>query len=293
MKPTILLQLDTDPQPSVFDAVVAADSGVAHLLRHGGVTPANVTGLVHGALFTRGPADLARTAIFIGGSDVQAAEAVAKTVHETFFGPFHVSVLFDANGCNTTAAAAVLAVIEGLEKTRGSLDGATVAVLAATGPVGQRVARLLLGLGERISVRLGSRSPARAAATAEALKAQTGREAHPFATADADSLTAMLDGADAVVAAGAAGARLLPGTAWVGSTIKTLIDLNAVPPLGIEGVEATDRGQDRSGVLCWGALGVGAMKMKIHRKALQQLFESNDRVIDAEACLAIGRELQS
>ena len=39
MKPTILIQLDSDPQPSVFDAVVAVDSGVAHLFRHGGVTP--------------------------------------------------------------------------------------------------------------------------------------------------------------------------------------------------------------------------------------------------------------
>ena len=59
-KPKILIQLDTDPQPSVFDAVVAVDAGVEHLFRHGGVTPANVRDLVYGALFTRGPADLGR-----------------------------------------------------------------------------------------------------------------------------------------------------------------------------------------------------------------------------------------
>src|SRR3954454_5275530 len=140
MKPSILIQLDPDPQPSVFDAVVAVDSGVAHLLRHGGVKPEAVRDLVHGALFTRGPADLKSTAIFVGGSDVRAGEAVLKAVVETFFGPFRVSVLFDANGCNTTAAAAVLAAIEGAGKTLGSISGATVAVLAATGPVGQRVA---------------------------------------------------------------------------------------------------------------------------------------------------------
>ena len=57
-KPKILIQLDTDPQPSVFDAVVAVDAGVDHLFRHGGVTPENVRDLVYGALFTRGPADL-------------------------------------------------------------------------------------------------------------------------------------------------------------------------------------------------------------------------------------------
>src|SRR4051794_31785411 len=72
----ILLQLDPDPQPSVFDAVVAVDSGVSHLFRHAGVTPEAVRDLVHGALFTRGPDDLKNTAIFVGGSDVRAGEAI-------------------------------------------------------------------------------------------------------------------------------------------------------------------------------------------------------------------------
>ncbi|MHC5539311.1 methylene-tetrahydromethanopterin dehydrogenase N-terminal domain-containing protein, partial [Singulisphaera rosea] len=69
-KPTILIQLDTDPQPSVFDAVVAADAGVDHLFRHAGIRPEAVRDLVYGALFTRGADDLHRTAIFVGGSDV-------------------------------------------------------------------------------------------------------------------------------------------------------------------------------------------------------------------------------
>jgi hypothetical protein len=94
-----------------------------------------------------------------------------------------------------------------------------------------------------------------------------------------------------VVSAGAAGACLLPRAGWQGSTVKTLIDLNAVPPLGIEGVEANDRGKERDGVLAWGALGVGAAKMKIHRKAIEALFQANDRVLDAEECLEIGRSL--
>src|SRR2546429_360285 len=77
-KPTILVQLDPDPQPSVFDGVVAVDSGVDHLSRHGGVRPELVRDLVYGALFTRGPADLQRTALFIGGADVSAGEAVLR-----------------------------------------------------------------------------------------------------------------------------------------------------------------------------------------------------------------------
>ena len=42
---------------------------------------------------------------------------------------------------------------------------------------------------------------------------------------------------------------------------------------------------------CWGALGVGGTKMKIHKKAIQELFTSNDRIFDAEQVLELGRSL--
>src|SRR5687768_15817152 len=107
-KPKILIQLDSDEQPSVFDAVVAVDAGADFLFRHGGVEPVDVRGLVHGPMFTRGPEELRRTAVFVGGSNVAAGDELLRAVRESFFGPFSVSVMVDANGANTTAAAAVL-----------------------------------------------------------------------------------------------------------------------------------------------------------------------------------------
>jgi hypothetical protein len=289
-KPTILVQLDTDSQPSVFDAVVAVDAGVEHLFRHGQVRPESVRDLVYGALFTRGPADLRRTALFVGGSDVTAGEAVLAAVTKTFFAGFRVSVLFDANGCNTTAAAAVLAVLRAVEADGGTLAGTPVAVLGATGPVGQRVARLLARLGAVVSV--GSRQIERARATAESIATITGSAITPFATADAASLRAGLAGKVVVVAAGAAGATLLPAEVRRGlDALKFAVDLNAVPPLGIEGVDATDKGTNREGVRCWGALGIGGTKMKIHKKAIQELFTANDKVLDAEQVFEIGRSV--
>src|SRR4051812_9402200 len=142
-KPKVLIQIDTDPQPSVFDSLVAIDAGVDHLLRHAGVTTSTVRDLVHGAVFTRGPADLHRTAIHVGGSDMTASEAVFKAAAANFFAQFRVSILLDANGANTTAAAALLAVLEGIG---GPLEGIPAVVLGS-GPVGQRVARLLARLG--------------------------------------------------------------------------------------------------------------------------------------------------
>jgi methylenetetrahydrofolate/methylenetetrahydromethanopterin dehydrogenase (NADP+) len=287
MKPKILIQLDTDLAPSVFDAVVAVDAGAEHVFRHGGVTPENVRDLVYGALFTRGPADLHATAIFIGGSSVAAGEAVLETIKKTFFGPFKVSVLFDANGANTTAAAAVLAA---LESTGGSLDLVTVAVLAATGPVGQRAARSLCRLGAKVAV--GSRSLDRAAALADTLRQTTDGIVTPFAASSASALTEALNDCTVIVSAGAAGATLLRASVWLRlPKLKALIDLNAVPPLGIEGVEATDKNTERDGVRTWGALRVGGTKMKIHKKALQALFTSNDKILDADQVLELGRSL--
>ena len=71
----LLLQLDPDRQPSAFDRIVAHDAGVDDVLSYGGVTAAEVAPLVHGAIFTRGPADLRHTAVWVGGTDVGAAEA--------------------------------------------------------------------------------------------------------------------------------------------------------------------------------------------------------------------------
>src|SRR5262245_2166836 len=108
-KRKILLQLDSDPHPSVFDRVVAIDAGVDELFSYGGVKPDQVAGLVHGAIFTRGPKDLKRTAIFIGGSNVETGEALLAEALKAMIPAFglRVSVLLDANGANTTAAAAV------------------------------------------------------------------------------------------------------------------------------------------------------------------------------------------
>ena len=82
-KPRILLQLDPDTQPSVFDSIVAVDSDVEQLFRHGGVAPGDVEALVHGTMFTRGPDDLKNTAIFVGGSNVARGEALLDAVSET------------------------------------------------------------------------------------------------------------------------------------------------------------------------------------------------------------------
>ena len=86
--------------------------------------------------------------------------------------------------------------------------------------------------------------------------------------------------------------ELLPADARKAAAgLKVAIDLSAVPPLGIGGIEATDKAQQRDGAICYGALGVGGTKMKIHKAAIAQLFEANDQILDAEEILAVGQRL--
>jgi len=286
-KATILVQLDTDPLPSVFDRVVAVDSGVQHLFSLGGVTPQNVMGLVHGCIFTRGPRDLHRTAIFVGGSDVAAGEAVLAEVKRHLIPQFgmSVSLMLDSNGANTTAAAAVRAAGRHLD-----LSTADSLVLGGTGPVGQRVARLLARQGGH--VRIGSRQRDRAEAVCVAIRAQVpGARVEATGVGSSDGPRA-LDGRDLVVAAGAAGTVLLPKKVReAAADLRVAIDLNAVPPVGVEGVEVTDRGKDRGGVVCYGAIGVGDTKMKTHKAAIGLLFQSNNAVLDVEEIYAIALRL--
>ena len=293
----ILIQLDGDPQPSTFDAVVATDAGVDVLLRHGGVTADNVVPLVHGAMFTRGGKDLAATAIFVGGADVAAAEAIAAAVFATFFGPVRVGVMLDPNGANTTASAAVVAAARHLPLgDRPSAAECRAVVLGGTGPVGQRVARLLARKGVRVGV--ASRSLERATAvcaliTAAVPEAQVEPLEMPGAIRERSAIGGAVADADLIVAAGAAGRTLLDVTGRpLAAKARVLIDLNAVPPAGIEGIIATDKARPDGTAVVYGALGVGGLKMKIHKAAIQKLFAAPDAVLDAEELLAIGEQLE-
>ena len=294
----VLLQLDADPQPSTFDAIVAVDAGVDVLLRHGGVTPESAVPLVHGGMFTRGGKDLASTAIFVGGSDVLAAEAIFRQVQKTFFGPVRVGVMLDPSGANTTAAAAVVVAAR-----QTDLGQSKAVVLGGSGPVGRRVVRLLAREGCAVGV--VSRSVSRAEAVCEAVSREVaGAQLQAVETpTDAGGLPHgrlldLLREADVVVAAGAAGVRLLGSHALAECRrARVFVDLNAVPPEGIEGILASDAGRVLSAELhgheppavAYGALGVGGVKMKIHREAVQQIFTSNSACLDAEEMLEIGR----
>jgi methylenetetrahydrofolate/methylenetetrahydromethanopterin dehydrogenase (NADP+) len=283
----LLIQLDSSPFPSSFDQVVAYDGGADRIISYGNVTDAAVRDLVHGAIFTRGPKDLHNTAIFIGGTDMAAGERLLGAVKKTVFGPMRVSVLLDSNGSNTTAVAAVAK----LQQAAGDVTGKRTVVTAGTGPVGIRAAGLLAKAGADVVIT--SRKPMDQAAL-DGVRKRFGGSINNAVMADSTGAAQVLEGAQLLLNCGPAGVTLVPRAAWAGrENLIAAADLNAVPPPGVEGIDVMDNGVERDGVIVFGALGVGGLKMKIHKACIARLFERNDLVLDAETIAEVARELSA
>ena len=282
----LLLQLDSSRLPSVFDQVVAYDAGADQVMSYGGVTEPDVRDLILGCLFTRGPKDLHNTAVWIGGSNMAAGEQLLALAADSMFSPFHVSVMLDSNGSNTTAVAAVVKI----EQAVGDVKGRKVVVLGGTGPVGQRAAGLLARAGARVT--LTSRKPEQGEKSRQFVNARFAVQVESASVADAAQLPRVLEGVEILLNAGAAGVQMVSKAGWTAvKTLKIAVDLNAVPPLGIEGVEVNDAGVVKEGITVFGAFGIGNFKTKLHKACIARLFERNDLVLDAETIADVAREL--
>ena len=282
----LLLQLDSSRLPSVFDRVVAYDGGADEVMSYGGIGEADVRDLIHGCIFTRGPKDLRHTAVFVGGTDMAAGEQLLAAARQAFFGPFTVSLMLDSNGSNTTAVAAVTKLL----RAAGDVRGKRAVVIAGTGPVGLRAAGLLAQAGGEVVIT--SRKPEAGERARDLVVKRFGGTVRATTVHDPSEVAQVLEGAALVLNAGPSGVMLVPRSAWAKRTgLRVAADVNAVPPLGIEGIETLDDGVTKEGVICFGALAIGNLKMKLHKACIARLFQRNDLVLDAETIADVAREL--
>jgi len=285
----LLLQIDSSRLPSVFDAVVAYDSGADELMSRGGVTVDEVRDLVHGCIFTRGQKDLKNTAIFIGGTEMSVGEKLLAEAEKSVFDGFRVSMMLDSNGSNTTAVAAVVKITRAV----GDVKGKKVLVTAGTGPVGVRAAGLFSKAGARVTIT--SRKSEEGDRVRKGIADRFGGEIHSVVMHDSSEAGRIIDEVkpQILLNTGPAGIPLVPRDAWTGKPdLLVACDLNAVPPLGIEGIEVGDNGEKRNGTITFGAIGVGGFKIKVHKRCIARLFESNDAVLDAEAIAEVAGEIE-
>ena len=285
MTAKLLFQLDTDANPSVFDTVVGYDGGADHVIGHAGVTPQSAGALVEGAIFTRGAKDKRYTALFVGGASMAAGEALLDAVRAKFYGGFRVSVMLDSNGANTTAAAGVALLAKAAK-----LAGKRAIVLGGTGPVGMRVAAMLALEGAGVS--MTGRRLDKTQAAADAISKRFGVQVAAVEAPDDAARARAADGCAIIYAAGAIGHQLIAQADWQSSASAQLVaDVNPEPPFGIGGIAGNDKARDYGGKLAFGALGIGGLKLRLHRACIGKLFEQNDLVLDAETILAIAKEM--
>jgi methylenetetrahydrofolate/methylenetetrahydromethanopterin dehydrogenase (NADP+) len=282
----VLIQLDTDPHPSAFDAIAAYDADVDIVIGYGAVTPENLTDLVQGAIFPRGPDGLANTAFWVGGSKVRDGEAVFKAATKLFFEPFNPSIVLDSDGSNTTAAAAVARVRGAVE-----LKGTKVAVIGV-GPVGLRTAELLRR--ESAEVTMFTFSPdvmqsGHRRASGIPVAQEAGFEVVEPATSG--ELDAALAGHAVIYAAGPAGTQILRRSGWTQEGVRVIVDYSAAEPVGVEGVGRGDSLEEEDGVLKLGALAVGGPKMKLQKACIRTMFETKGTVLDLDGVYDVAREV--
>jgi methylenetetrahydrofolate/methylenetetrahydromethanopterin dehydrogenase (NADP+) len=282
----ILIQLDTDPHPSAFDAIAAYDADVDVVAGYGSITAENLDGVVQGAIFPRGPDGLANTAFWVGGSKVRDGEAVFQAAQRLFFEPFKPSIMLDSDGSNTTAAAAVARV-----RNAVTLSGSRAAVVGV-GPVGLRTAELLRREDARVTMftfppdvmggghRRASGVPVAQDAGFEVVE-----------PASSDELDADLAGCLVIFAAGPAGTRILRRSGWLQDGVRVVVDYSAAEPVGVEGVDRGDDLEEENGVLRLGALAVGGPKMKLQRRCVQRMFEAKGTVLDLEGVYDVALEV--
>lgn len=274
--PYILFFLDTEKRASPFDICMAYDAGFSVVVPYENVTPEEAKKIVQDAIFSRDPKGIKRTCFFIGGKDMEKAEEVLKVVRETMFPPFQANTIIDPAGAYTTATAMVAKVEDALAKFKlGDLKDKRVAVFG-TGAVGRVAAILLAKLG--CNVAIVSPNPGRkdgdeyVAKCSALLRERYGVEVEGVFAPTPEKKIEVINNADVILCASVAGVRLITKEMLSEvKLVKVVADVNAVPPLGVEGMKLDDDMREfLPGIFGIGALTIGRLKYKLEREILKE-----------------------
>jgi 5,10-methylenetetrahydromethanopterin reductase len=290
----VIIFLDTDKHASPFDLLTASDLYPdAQTLYYSNVEPSDTRKIIQDAMFPRGPDGAKKTKVFIGGHDVEKANQILAETKKAMFKPFELGIIVDPRGASTTGSAVVARVLNLYRRSNRNLKGISATVLAATGPVGEVACHLLASEG--IRVKATSRSLEKVNDLAkkvnqdlntnlvEGTKGQTQEE-----------IGKAIQDSEIIIAAGAAGAQLLPLDILkkYGGKCRVVGDVNAIPPLGVEGLKSTDDGVEFfPGIRGIGALAIGASKNKIEAELFRRAIDMTKGVFDHVVAYEISKSL--
>lgn len=284
-KRSIIHMFDPSPHTSPFDINMAVDADFDVVMPYNNVKLEQINALVQDAIFSRGPAGVKLTGIFIGGRDIGLAMAMLETAKAAMVPPFQVSVLADPSGAYTTAAALVACVEKELKTNHETdLKGCRAIVFGGTGPVGIATGVIASLAGADVSL-VDHLTIDTALEVADEYNKLCGASlCGTYASSDADKAR-LVSNADIVFCTAKAGIQVLNASVLGDAKeLKVAGDVNAVPPLGIEGIKRHDFGvplehatiaENAVGI---GALAVGDVKYNLQHVLLDAIFESEDPI---------------
>ena len=290
---TVFVFLDTDKYCSPFDLLVAIDAFPDSMIfKYENVTGEDAPKIVYDLLFPRGPAGAAHTKVFINGSNFEEVEkVVAVTQKAMSTAPWGNSIIVDPRGGYSTAAAAVAKTFgASMERGLGSLEGKKVTVLAGTGPVGQTAARIYAA--EKADVTISSRSLAKGQAVADKINAECGaKRVKVVEVSKPEQTVAAIKDAEIILAAGAGGVQLLTAADLAAaSKCKIVADINAIKPLGVEGLGPNDDKEMKPGVWGIGALAIGKLKIKTEVEMIKRATAEPQGLFDYSIAYSIAKD---
>ena len=281
-KRSILHMLDPTPNNSPFDVNMALDAGFDVLMPYSNVKLDSVNRLTQDAIFSRGPSGVKRTGIFIGGRDLALAMDMLDACHQAMVPPFEVSVFADPSGAFTTAAALVACVENELKEKHGKdLQGSQVLVFGGTGPVGIATG-IIASLAGAGTILVDHLSVETATDVAKAYNRRFGCTLSGASASTETEKAQLIASADIIFCTAKAGVQVLSATVLKEATqLKVVGDVNAVPPLGIEGIKRNDLGAplihaiNSKGAVAVGALAVGNVKYQLQHTMLKLMLETD------------------
>jgi methylene-tetrahydromethanopterin dehydrogenase len=199
--------------------------------------------------------------------------------------PFQVSVFADPSGAFTTAAALVACVEKELKvKHNIGLRGCRAVVFGGTGPVGIATG-IIASLNSAQTTIVDHLMSDNALAVAQEYNQLCGCALRgTYGSSDADKAH-LISNADIVFCTAKAGIEVLNASVLAhAKQLKVAGDVNAAPPLGIDGVKLKDLGVPLQyaiaapGAVGIGALAVGNVKYQLQQALLRAMLESEEPI---------------
>jgi methylene-tetrahydromethanopterin dehydrogenase len=295
MAKAILHMLSTLKHMSPFDVNMAIDAGFDVTIPYTNVTLDEVTALVQDAMFSRAPSAALRTGIFFAGRDAVLALDMLEEAKKALLKPFEVSLFADPYGSFTTAGAMVACVEKVLrEKKQRDLKGSKIVIYGATGVVGYCSAVIAALEGAEVTV-AGYSGLERVSKLAEEMCQRFNIKVTPADGSSSDQVRALLLQHEIALCAARAGVQVLSKSDLeAAKNLFIAADVNAVPPLGVEGCGLHDMGVTISshGALGIGALAIGNVKYGTESGLFKQMVTAEKPLcLDFRHAFALARQL--